>query len=476
MGKKINRILLDCSETYIENLNTGIQRAVKNIVQRSEKISKKYDIPIIPIILDSKNGYVDLRFFINQKNNFSDAGDNKNKQKKFIKKILKEKFKLKETDDIFKFSKFLWHLMKRFKYWLIGIRRMYRSSLLPSAKAVLPQEGDLLILLDGFWGYRYNNYFTLFCRHIKKKGGIITAVMYDIIPLTNPEFFEKELTMRFKSKFNALKNSIDIIMTISKNESENIKNYLKENFKIENKKISYFDLGCDFADKSKESKENKDTENSGGIIRKDLIEIIETMKTMKTMETVNPPMPSKKLYLMVGTIEPRKGYDYTLEAFEELWSGGFTGVLVIAGKIGWDVEEVIKKIGSSAYVNKNLFVFNDLNDEELDFLYNKADAAICASKREGFSLPMAEAAFYGVKVLASDIPVFREIGEKYTVFSYFNPQKADLVEAIKEFENKTVKTVKTVNEFSDKDDFNFVKWNQSVDAFFSKIFTLCETL
>ena len=259
MAEKINRIFLECSETYIENLNTGIQRVVKNIVKRSEKMSKKYNVPIIPVVLDSKNGYVDLRFFLSQRNGNNKCNNNDNKPqvnkikkiKEFIKRILKENFKLKETDAIFKFSKFLWILMKKLKYTLIGFRQTiyYSSSPRRSEKTIFPKKGDLLILLDGFWGYRYNNYFTYFCRRFKQKGGMIIAVIYDIIPLTNPEFFEKELVKRFKKKIYAFKNLVDVIMTISKNEAENIKNYLKDNLKIEDKKVLYFELGTDFIDK-----------------------------------------------------------------------------------------------------------------------------------------------------------------------------------------------------------------------------------
>ena len=516
MAEKINRIFLECSETYIENLNTGIQRVVKNIVKRSEKMSKKYNVPIIPVVLDSKNGYVDLRFFLSQRNGNKNANNNDNnndnkpqgnkikKIKEFIKKILKENFKLKETDAIFKFSKFLWILMKKLKYTLIGFRQTIYYSLSPrrSEKTIFPQEGDLLILLDGFWGYRYNNYFTYFCRRFKQKGGMIIAVIYDIIPLTNPEFFEKELVKRFKKKIYAFKNLVDVIMTISKNEAENIKNYLKDNLKIQNKKVLYFELGTDFIDKClDESFYNGESsnlessnlikhvklvkhENDAVIIRNDLINLIK-LKELKELKELKAAKTSN-LYLMVGTIEPRKGHNYTLEAFEELWNGGFNGLLVISGRIGWKIEDLLKKIESSPYLGKNLFVFNDLSDEELDFLYKNSDAVICASKREGFSLPLVEAAFCGKKVFASDIPIFREIGEKYPVFSYFKAQKSGLIQAVKQFENTRKGKGKVFSRF----DFNsaadsgtnadinaeinadYVTWEQSVDTFFSKIFAL----
>ena len=144
---------------------------------------------------------------------------------------------------------------------------------------------------------------------------------------------------------------------------------------------------------------------------------------------------------------------------------------------------MLKKIENSPYLGKKLFIFNDLSDEELDFLYKNCDAVICASKREGFGLPLVEAAFCGKKVLSCDIPVFREIGEKYPVFSYFKAQKSGLVKVIKEFEDK--KVLKNLNSTYDNNDnydyhdspdsaknADYVTWEQSVDTFFSKIFAL----
>ena len=43
-------------------------------------------------------------------------------------------------------------------------------------------------------------------------------------------------------------------------------------------------------------------------------------------------------FLMVGTIEPRKGHQQTLAAFETLWAQGVRANLVIVGKQGWRVR------------------------------------------------------------------------------------------------------------------------------------------
>ena len=93
--RKINRILIECSDTYKSDIHTGIQRVVRNIVERSEIISKKLNISIVLIVL-SKRGYIDLK-------SYSDLSSNKDNYyyKESIKKLLREKFHLKQTDNIY---------------------------------------------------------------------------------------------------------------------------------------------------------------------------------------------------------------------------------------------------------------------------------------------------------------------------------------------------------------------------------------
>lgn len=43
-------------------------------------------------------------------------------------------------------------------------------------------------------------------------------------------------------------------------------------------------------------------------------------------------------FLMVGTLEPRKGHQQVLDAFELLWDSGIDVNLVVVGKVGWMSE------------------------------------------------------------------------------------------------------------------------------------------
>ena len=49
-------------------------------------------------------------------------------------------------------------------------------------------------------------------------------------------------------------------------------------------------------------------------------------------------------FIMVGTIEPRKGYNQALAAFEHLWCEGIAANLIIVGTSGWKTQAFQKKV------------------------------------------------------------------------------------------------------------------------------------
>ena len=114
--------------------------------------------------------------------------------------------------------------------------------------------------------------------------------------------------------------------------------------------------------------------------------------------------------LMVGTIEPRKGYEAALAAFEYLWSHGPTDApdLVLIGKAGWKTVAYQSKIRNHPEFAKRLHWFDNISDEGLCLLYQACRGLLMASRGEGWGLPLIEAALHRRPVLARDLPVFRE--------------------------------------------------------------------
>lgn len=128
-------------------------------------------------------------------------------------------------------------------------------------------------------------------------------------------------------------------------------------------------------------------------------------------------------FLMVGTVEPRKGHDEVLSAFERLWAEGGKETLVIAGKPGWMVKPILRRLDRHPENGKRLFWLKDASDEFLDRLYESCTCLIAASRGEGFGLPLVEAARKGLPVLARDIPVFREVaGDNAEFFGDARPE------------------------------------------------------
>jgi glycosyltransferase involved in cell wall biosynthesis len=126
---------------------------------------------------------------------------------------------------------------------------------------------------------------------------------------------------------------------------------------------------------------------------------------------------------MVDTLEPRKGHAFVLDAFEILWKRGVNSNLVIVGKQGWMVETLLERLRHHSELNKRLFWFEYISEEQLEAAYVSSTCLIAASYGEGFGLPLIEAAKHKLPIIARDIPVFREVGGKHAF--YFNSKNPE---------------------------------------------------
>jgi glycosyltransferase involved in cell wall biosynthesis len=90
--------------------------------------------------------------------------------------------------------------------------------------------------------------------------------------------------------------------------------------------------------------------------------------------------------------------------------------LVIVGKGGWLVDELIEKLEGHPMLNTRLFWLRGISDEFLEKTYQVCSALIAASEGEGFGLPLIEAAQHQLPIIARDIPVFREVGGEHAFY------------------------------------------------------------
>ena len=116
-------------------------------------------------------------------------------------------------------------------------------------------------------------------------------------------------------------------------------------------------------------------------------------------------------FVCVGTIEPRKNVTLLLTLWRRLAErmGDATPPLVLAGQRGWETEAIVDHLERSPPVRRFVHEINGLGDRDLAQLIAGATALLSPSFMEGFNLPVAEALAMGTPVIASDIPVHREL-------------------------------------------------------------------
>jgi glycosyltransferase involved in cell wall biosynthesis len=143
-------------------------------------------------------------------------------------------------------------------------------------------------------------------------------------------------------------------------------------------------------------------------------------------------LSNRPTFLMVGTIEPRKGHMQTLKAFERLWEEGVDVNLAIVGKPGWSVDSLVEMLRGHSEQNRRLFWLEGISDEYLEKVYTASACLIAASGGEGFGLPLIEAAQHKLPIITRDIPVSREVaGEHALYFTGFEPDS--LADAVRDW-------------------------------------------
>jgi alpha-1,2-rhamnosyltransferase len=283
------------------------------------------------------------------------------------------------------------------------VRRINRRQLLQRCSPLQHHPGDQLVLLDSSW---HSDFFA-HVEQLKRDGVGMIAVIYDLIPLTHPQFYDTRLVEVFNEWFDWITRTADGYMAISATVRDQVRGELQRRIgaeQTEKRWFDYFYLGSEL-----------DLHHGTATIE----------PRLKDLFAASGPV-----FLMVSTIEPRKNHGYLLDAFERAWAAGSTARLCIAGRIGWKCDALLERIRNHPELNRRLFMFNDLSDTSLEYAYTQASALVFPSFVEGFGLPLVEAMQRGLPAMGSDIAVFREIGGQFMAyFDLLDPQSlADLIE------------------------------------------------
>ncbi|OHY69384.1 mannosyltransferase [Pluralibacter gergoviae] len=278
---------------------------------------------------------------------------------------------------------------------------------------------------------------------IRAAGAFACFVVHDILPLRRPEWSIEGVQREFPVWLSCLAEHADRLICVSASVAEDVRSWISENAHWVKANpllnISNFHLGADL-DASVPSTGMPD--NADNLLAR---------------------MGQAPSFIMVGTMEPRKGHAQTLSAFEELWRQGKDYNLFIVGKQGWNVDSLCERLRHHPELGKKLFWLQNISDEFLASLYDRSRALIFASLGEGFGLPLIEAAQKNLPVIIRDIPVFKEIAQDHAWY-FSGEEPSDIAEAIEAW-----LALYESNLHPRSENINWLTWKQSSELLLEKL-------
>lgn len=238
----------------------------------------------------------------------------------------------------------------------------------------------------------------------------IHFVVYDLLAIDHPNWWNVGTDQMFHEWMRKITTVSDQLICISQSVKEDVDAWIKAHPIKRSRPLltRYFHLGADIASSHP------------------------TRGLPSHAELVLKKINGKLTFLSVGTLEPRKGYMQTLQAFEILWQKGVDVNWVLVGKFGWKARDLVAKIQKHPYFQQKLFWESSVSDEYLEALYQQADCLIAASEGEGFGLPLIEAGQKGLPIVARDLKVFKEVAGSHA-FYFTGLEPEDLAQALEQW-------------------------------------------
>jgi glycosyltransferase involved in cell wall biosynthesis len=294
------------------------------------------------------------------------------------------------------------------------------------------QRGDIFLGLD--WVTHIVPAQSVHLHAMRNQGARIYFVIHDLLPITLPHAFpaglkeEHEIWLKTVAEF-------DGAVCVSRAVADELHDWLRHHNpqRMRPFRIGWSHHGADID----HSVPSRGLPNDAG----DVLQRIQACPA----------------FLMVGTVEPRKGHAQALAAFEQLWQQAIDVNLVIVGQQGWMVESLAEKLRGHAEAGRRLFWLQGISDEYLEKVYAAGTCLVAASEGEGFGLPLIEAARHGLPIISRDIPAFREVAGEHA--SYFTGgEPSDLANRILEWLQ-----LYRMNSHPRADSMPWLTWRQSAE-------------
>lgn len=380
-GTTIRRIIVDCSHISPDPTPTGIPRVVEKYVTHGRAVAAACGVEILAVEV-APDGVFHVR-----KEEPSQAVPVRQDIPKGS-KILLEALRyvsrvLKEAAGLFAAlvpAKPVKRQMQRLAAWcadLVPNTRKRFEQQRELGEAVTPGPSDVLFC-PGYW---HEMDMDVYAR-ARAAGADVVFLVHDILPVTLPTFYEYPWRWDFAKR---LARSFDIVShyyCISAYTLAEVSTFAAWHRKPIEGSIAY--NGFDPAP-------------------------VRVGARPARLEGLAAELLAQQPWLMVGTLEPKKGHRDAVGTFEMLWDAGYERPLVVIGRRGWMSEEPVDVIRDSRWYGRKLFWLDGIDDAGLATFYDRSHALLFGSLAEGFGLPVLEAASQRMAVLARDTAVAREI-------------------------------------------------------------------
>ena len=228
---------------------------------------------------------------------------------------------------------------------------------------------------------------------VRKQRGIPTIfLIYDILPITHPEWFPEGASRIFRVYLQQVLRVADHIVVTS----EHVRHDLLSLGWVTEAQVHVIGLGSTF-----------------------------------TQQGPTAILGSELSLLYVSTLAPRKGHELLLDTFDELRVRGRDVSLTLVGQPGWECNELLDRLRNHTDLDGRLKWFHSGDDHLIRCLAQSSNIGVVPAEDEGFGLFLEEASALGLHVVARDIPVFAERPQLNLVLAVGSPERfADAIEEI----------------------------------------------
>ncbi|WP_316014407.1 glycosyltransferase [Roseobacter sp. HKCCA0434] len=198
----------------------------------------------------------------------------------------------------------------------------------------------------------------------RSAGGRFAAIVHDLIPLTHPHYCRARPTRAFGNAMTRVARHADLVAHFTPTGLQK----WRDRFAVPDGQIH-----------------------------------IVTPMGATDLPVISADRSAERSFLMVGTVEPRKGHDRMVALWPRLDP---SAVLTVIGTRGWANPALLERLGSG---DPRIRFKPDADDRELAHAYATSTALLFPSRAEGYGLPVMEARRCGLPVICSALPELHDL-------------------------------------------------------------------